>query len=123
MVAEAVLFSAFPFGLTLMLSATALAQVPAPIINIETDQLIPIVQVPRHVPGNPPHVNSVWRWVNKGVRGRKLAVVHIGGRVYTSKEALREFFQPAASTAPVESDADRTRRAKEAGAALEAIGA
>lgn len=43
------------------------------------------------VPGRP-HVSTIWRWINRGVRGVKLKTWLIGGLRVTSKEALEQFF-------------------------------
>ena len=51
------------------------------------------------IPGRP-HISTVWRWMNRGVRGRRLRSTLIGGRRYIPREAIREFL-----TAP--SDWDR----------------
>lgn len=31
------------------------------------------------------------RWYTRGIRGRRLEVTHLGGRVYTTIEKVREF--------------------------------
>jgi hypothetical protein len=41
----------------------------------------------------PPHPSTVWRWIAQGVGGRRLGTVRIGGRTYTSKEALARFVE------------------------------
>lgn len=43
-------------------------------------------------PSNPPHTSSIWRWASSGVRGGiRLETVRVGGRVYTSREAIFRF--------------------------------
>ena len=39
------------------------------------------------------HHSTVFRWVQRGVRGRKLQVVCIGGALATTENWLREFFE------------------------------
>jgi hypothetical protein len=36
---------------------------------------------------------TVYRWMSKGVRGRKLASLRVGGRVYTTRTAVEEFLK------------------------------
>jgi hypothetical protein len=40
----------------------------------------------------PPNA-TVYRWMSKGVRGRKLASLRVGGRVYTTRSAVEEFLR------------------------------
>ena len=44
-----------------------------------------------HYTGWKPSVSTCWRWALKGVRGSKLAVVRIGGKVYTTEPAVISF--------------------------------
>ena len=49
-----------------------------------------------------PHIASVWRWCRKGVKSAaggyvRLEHVRIGGRIYTSSEALERFFAAVAA--------------------------
>jgi len=41
--------------------------------------------------GRPTHVSTVFRWIQRGVRGVRLEAVRIGGSMYTSREALQRF--------------------------------
>ena len=54
-------------------------------IDLKAEQVIPLGQVPRHLP-NRPHVSTIYRWTTAG-----LETVKIGGRVFTSLEALDRF--------------------------------
>ena len=64
-------------------------------IDIATEQLMPIREVPRFLPprlsGRRVHVSAVYRWMNRGVRGVRLEGVKVGGTMYTSVEALQRF--------------------------------
>ena len=56
---------------------------------------MPLAQVPAWVEahaGFRPNRSTVFRWKNRGCRGRKLATFFAGGRVCTTVEALVEFF-------------------------------
>jgi hypothetical protein len=60
-------------------------------------------------PGRP-SLCTLWRWRLKGVRGRKLESVVIGGTPYTSLEALERFAQHQGGT---EAPTIRTSAARE----------
>lgn len=64
-------------------------------IDIRDEQLVAIAGVPELLPrrrsGRAIHLSTVYRWVQKGVRGVFLEVVHVGGSTYTSMEALQRF--------------------------------
>jgi uncharacterized protein DUF1580 len=66
-------------------------------IDVRNENLLPCSEVARETPGEPPHASTVRYWRVHGIRGVKLETVMIGGRRYTSKEALQRFF--AATTA------------------------
>jgi hypothetical protein len=61
-------------------------------IDITTEGLITMPQAAAMLPGRP-SLCSVWRWRTRGIRGRKLECVVIGGTPYTSIEALARFAQ------------------------------
>jgi hypothetical protein len=61
-------------------------------IDMHNETLLAIAEVSDHVPTHP-HVATVWRWIQKGIRGVRLESVLIGGMRYTSKEALQRFFE------------------------------
>jgi hypothetical protein len=65
-------------------------------IDRMTETLIPIEQVPDELPSNP-HPSTVHRWRLRGIAGVKLETLKIGGRRFTSKEAIERFIN--ASTA------------------------
>ena len=78
-------------------------------IDLQTEKLVPISQAAALLPGRP-STATLWRWRLRGVKGRRLESVEIGGRVYTSVEALQRFAVPsggAPSTTP------RTTRQRE----------
>lgn len=89
-------------------------------IDISTEHLIPIRDVPRHLPSRPTgrrvHVSAVYRWIQRGVRGVRLEAIRIGGSTYTSTEALQRFAdslgKPSLAEAPchVQTTASRQKR-------------
>jgi len=38
-----------------------------------------------------PHINTVRRWILKGTRGKRLDAKQVGGRWFTTPEAVQEF--------------------------------
>lgn len=64
-------------------------------IDISTEHLIPIRDVPHRLPSRPTgrrvHISAVYRWIQRGVHGVHLEAIRIGGSAYTSREALQRF--------------------------------
>ena len=64
-------------------------------IELTSEQLIPIRDVPKLLPKRPNgrriHISAVYRWMQRGVRGVRLEWIKIGGTTYTSHEALQRF--------------------------------
>lgn len=87
-------------------------------IDVETDELLPLARAGRVLnPAAPPHNSTLWRWALGGVRGVKLETVRIGGRTFTSREALLRFMAalnaPPGAPAPPAPPTARARRAAE----------
>ena len=61
-------------------------------IDTVKEKLVTIADAPKEIPGRP-HVATVRRWFDKAICGQKLETVLIGGRRYTSQEALQRFFE------------------------------
>lgn len=59
-------------------------------------------------------VGCAWRWVLYGVRGVRLDSIIIGGRRYTSEEALERFAAACTAAADGTAPAPRTPRQREA---------
>lgn len=64
-------------------------------IPIQGETLIPLREVPKHLPARPSakrvHISACYRWVSTGVRGVVLESLKIGGTTYTSLEAIERF--------------------------------
>jgi hypothetical protein len=65
-------------------------------IDIKSESLLTLAQAAAMLPGKP-SLCALWRWRKKGIRGRQLESVVIGGKVYTSVEALARFAQQQGS--------------------------
>ena len=53
-----------------------------------------------------PHINTVFRWVTKGVRGHRLHAVRVGRTYWTTRDAITDFLSrmnagPATASSPV----------------------
>ena len=85
-------------------------------IDPEREELITLAEASRCIP-NRPDVRTVWRWIERGCRGVVLDSIRIGGRRYTSAEAIERFLSALNATdgddAPkVVGRANRIKRAK-----------
>ena len=74
-----------------------------------------------------PNVVTLWRWRNRGIKGVQLESGLIGGRRYTSREALDRFFAAttaadAGLTVPARSSRQRAADQSRAKATLAAAG-
>jgi hypothetical protein len=80
-------------------------------IDFTTEKVIPLKGVADILPssrrGKKLSWPTLWRWVTKGVRGRKLEAVRVGGSLYTSREAVERFSR-------IEIVADKSRAQKTA---------
>ena len=81
-------------------------------IDLSTETLIPWQQVAKHVPGQP-HVSTLHRWRLRGVRGIRLETLLIGGKRFSSREAITRFIVALnasdAPAAPAFTAAQRSR--------------
>src|SRR5436190_235143 len=59
-------------------------------IDLLAETLIPFSQAARELPGRP-HRATLHRWRSRGVRGVKLETCLVGGRRFTSYEAIKRF--------------------------------
>lgn len=57
-------------------------------IDLQSEQLIAVKDIPRHVPGRP-HIATCYRWIQRP--SNPLETVRVGGRRFTSVEALHRF--------------------------------
>jgi hypothetical protein len=59
-------------------------------IDLEHESLISLAAAAKILPGRP-SIPTLWRWRSRGVGGVRLETVVIGGRRYTSHEAIAKF--------------------------------
>ncbi len=70
-------------------------------IDHTREHLLSLTQAAKELPKRPA-VETLWRWRTAGCRGHKLETILVGGRRFTSREAITRFLaalngQPAAS--------------------------
>jgi hypothetical protein len=71
--------------------------------DLRQETLITLSAVAEHLParhGRKIHYSTIFRWATKGVSGRVLPSVKIGGIRYTTVEALSHFVDDSALAAP-----------------------
>ena len=71
-------------------------------IDVATETIITLGEACRAVPPHGVSTATMARWIQRGVRGAKLATVIIGGRRYTSREAIARFVAAQNVLSPVE---------------------
>ena len=80
-------------------------------IDLQRETLITLAEAAKLIPGRP-SACSIWRWRTRGVKGRKLECVKIGGRAYTSLEAIARFgIQQGGTEGPLASTTRQRQRA------------
>jgi hypothetical protein len=81
-------------------------------IDHAAESLVPFNAAPKIIPGRP-HISTLHRWRLRGCRGVRLETCLVGGRRYTSEEAIARFI--AATSAAAEGSPPpplQSRRAK-----------
>lgn len=67
----------------------------SPAIDILAETLVTIPQASAILPadesGHRPHIATIYRWMQRGIRGVKLETCLVGGKRFTSHEALQRF--------------------------------
>ncbi len=75
-------------------------------IDLATENLIPLREVPRHLPPRPNgkrlHISAVYRWTLRGIKGVVLESIRIGGTTYTSQEAIQRSSERLTKPLPVQ---------------------
>jgi len=95
-------------------------------IDLTSEQLLTLSEAARLLPGRV-HVSTLHRWRLRGVQGIHLDTAFVGGRRYTSREALARFSEAVTAardgiSSPIRSPASRERAIKRAERELDAAG-
>lgn len=67
---------------------------------MDSNNAIPIGKSAKYFPGKRPHITTIYRWMQRGVRGVRLETFTVGMRRYTSQEAIDRFVQQTTAAAP-----------------------
>ena len=92
------------------------------------DELISLVEAaalfPRRRGGSKVSTSTLWRWYTRGSRGVRLEVARVGGSVYTTRDAIRNFIASRSLTggAPVPQVPAPSTRSRRAMKQLERMG-
>ena len=94
------------------------------------EKLITLEHAAKSFPGNRgrhTHISTVYRWANSGIRGVRLETMVVGGRRYTSEEAIARFIDILSASATdacptLRSPASRQRGYDQAGKELDREG-
>jgi len=92
-------------------------------IDLKHETLLTFNQAAKLLPsGSRPSASTWWRWSQRGVKGQRLETVCIGGRRYTTREALARFTDAlsngSAGTGGMRSPTRRQRDLRRASAEL-----
>ncbi|MFN9433711.1 MAG: DUF1580 domain-containing protein [Planctomycetota bacterium] len=81
-------------------------------IDLSIETVFPVSEAPQHIPGRPSK-GSCWRWVLQGVGGIKLESILIGGKRFTSHEAIQRFVDRRTAASNGDVPPARTLRQRE----------
>lgn len=95
-------------------------------IDIQKEKLISVVQAAALLPptrlGRKTHASTIIRWIHRGVRGRRLEAIRLGGCWYTSVESLARFGEHAPVSGNEPAVPVRRSRAQRADRELDKLG-
>lgn len=81
-------------------------------IDLSTEHLLTLPEAARLLPGRP-STCTLWRWRSRGVYGVRLDSCLIGGRRYTSREAIERFVAGCSAAGDGQAAPLRTPAARE----------
>ncbi len=83
-------------------------------IDLQTEKVISIrdacQMLPRRRGGKRPHFATLYRWIQRGVRGVRLESIKVGGEFCTSVEALQRFCERCTDPTAPKSRTSKTRQ-------------
>lgn len=68
-------------------------------IDTNSETLVTFPTAARGVPPDGTNVGTIYRWTLRGIRGVRLETILIGGKRYTSLQALERFYQRTTAAA------------------------
>jgi hypothetical protein len=65
------------------------------VIDLQSENVLSLTDaaamLPRRRAGRKPHISTLYRWAQRGVRGVRLEILKVGATTCTSTEALQRF--------------------------------
>jgi hypothetical protein len=59
-------------------------------LDLLTEDLLSMTDAAKELPGRP-SASTLFRWRTRGIKGVKLETVGVGGKVFTSRQAIHRF--------------------------------
>ena len=84
-------------------------------IDPETEEIVSLTAATKSLPSRP-NITTLWRWRSRGIAGIRLETIAVGGRTFTSREALTRFFErvtAAKSGRPIRARTTRQRETQQ----------
>jgi hypothetical protein len=81
-------------------------------IDISVEEILTLTQAAKSLPGRPAS-STIHRWRLRGIRGVRLETILVGGRRFTSRQALERFAARITAAADGEAPPIRTPRARQ----------
>ena len=81
-------------------------------VDFGSETLLSLSQAAKSLPGRP-HLSTIFRWHLRGVKGIRLETCCIGGKRFTSVEALKRFSDETTAAADGKPPSRRTNRQRQ----------
>lgn len=82
-------------------------------IDVQSEHIITLAEATKFLP-NRPSVVTLWRWRSRGIAGIRLETVCVGGRTFTSLEAMARFVERVTAAKAGQSSPTGTNRQRKA---------
>jgi len=73
-------------------------------IDLGSEEVITLTEAAKRLPslraGSRPHICTMYRWAQRGIRGVRLETARLGGTTVTSIEAIQRFSERCSGTDP-----------------------
>ena len=83
-------------------------------IDLSKENVLSLTEATKHLPrrrkGKRPHVATLYRWAQQGIRGVRLETIRVGGTMCTSLESLQRFCQQLTQAGAPSAEVPPSRR-------------
>ena len=76
-------------------------------VELSSESLISLKDACAYLPGRP-HISTMWRWIKRGIAGIRLETVKVGGKRFTSVEAIERFIASTTAEADIALSGDNS---------------